>query len=76
VLTQADDEVRRQVLGRRAQDLGFELGDDVADFILARQPRDLARLTALVEALDGYALAAKRRVTVALVREFLSASNV
>ena len=44
----------------------------VADFILARHPRDLARLTSLVEALDGYALAAKRRVTIALVREFLA----
>lgn len=73
VLAQADDGVRRQVLCRRAQDLGFDLGEDVADFILARQPRDLARLASLVEALDGYALAAKRRVTIALVREFLAA---
>lgn len=72
VLAQADDALRRAVLCRRARELGFELGDEAVDFILAREARDLAHLAALVEALDGYALAAKRRVTVSLVREFLA----
>ena len=60
------------MLTRRASDLGFELGADVLAYVLARQSRDLGDLVALVESLDRYALAAKRRVTVALVREFLA----
>lgn len=70
-----DDELRRQVLRQRARDLGFDLGEDVLAYVLARQPRALGQLTALVEQLDRYALAAKRRITVALVREFLDASR-
>lgn len=70
-----DDALRRQVLRQRARDLGVELGDDVLAYVLARQPRALGRLTALLEALDRYALAAQRRITVSLVREFLDASR-
>jgi DnaA family protein len=70
-----DDAQRRQVLRGRARELGFELGDDVLGYLLSRQPRALGHLTALVEDLDRYALAAQRRVTVALVREFLDASG-
>jgi DnaA family protein len=70
-----DDAQRRQVLRWRARELGFELGDDVLGYLLSRQPRALGHLTALVEDLDRYALAAQRRVTVALVREFLDASG-
>lgn len=66
-----DDALRREVLARRARELGIALGGDTLDYILARQPRDLGSLTALVTALDRYALTAKRRVTIALVREFL-----
>ncbi|MFT5445818.1 MAG: DnaA family protein [Gammaproteobacteria bacterium] len=67
-----DDTHRAAVLAQRAADLGFELGADVQAYVLARQPRNLADLTSFVESLDRYALAAKRRVTVALVREFLA----
>lgn len=70
-LAPPDDAQRARVLQQRARDLGFELPDDAVAWVLARRPRDLARLTALVEGLDRYALAAKRRVTLALVREFL-----
>lgn len=69
-----DDMQRRQVLRRRAQDLGFDLGDDVLGYLLSRQPRALGHLAALVEDLDRYALAAQRRITLALVREFLDGS--
>ena len=75
VLLPADDALRRAVLNQQAGELGFELGDDAAEFILSRAPRDLARLSALVASLDRYALAAKRRVTLALVREFLATAD-
>jgi DnaA family protein len=67
------DAHRAAVLGQRATDLGIELGADVLAYVLARQSRDLGDLVALVESLDRYALAAKRRVTVALVREYFAA---
>lgn len=67
-----DDAHRAAVLDQRANDLGFELGADVSAYVLTRQSRDLGDLTSFLESLDRYALAAKRRVTVALVREFLA----
>ena len=75
VLLPPDDALRRAVLNQQASELGFELGDEVAEYILARAPRDLERLSVLVASLDRYALAAKRRVTVVLVREFLAAGE-
>ena len=66
------DAHRAAVLTRRASDLGFELGADVLAYVLARQSRDLGDLVNLLESLDRYALAAQRRVTVALVREYLA----
>lgn len=75
VLAAPDDALRREVLRQRGEALGFELTDDTLTYILARQPRDLGRLTALIDAVDRYALAAKRRVTTALVREYLDGSE-
>ena len=67
-----DDTHRAAVLDQRATDLGFELGADVSAYVLTRQSRDLSDLTSFLASLDRYALAAKRRVTIALVREFLA----
>lgn len=57
--------------GRR----GLVLSDEIAGYLLARVPRDMATLTALLEALDRQALARKRPLTLPLVREVLGASN-
>jgi|SRR6185436_9581882 len=57
--------------GRR----GLVLSDEIASYLLARVPRDMATLTALLEALDRRALARKRPLTLPLVREVLGASN-
>lgn len=67
----ADAQVRA-VLGREAARRGFALGDEVADYLLHRFARDLPSLMRLLEALDGYALARKRSVTVPLLREMLA----
>ena len=45
------------------------LSEEVLAYLLSRLPRDLASLNAVLEALDRYSLAAKRPVTVPLVRE-------
>lgn len=71
-LSAPDDALREQVLRSRAHELGFSLSDDVLHFILSRESRDLHALTGLLEALDRFALASKRRVSVALVRQFLT----
>ncbi len=54
---------------------GLALSDEIAAYLLARVPRDMATLTALLEALDREALTRKRPLTLPLVREVLGASN-
>jgi DnaA family protein len=54
---------------------GLALSDEIAAYLLARVPRDMATLAALLEALDREALARKRPLTLPLVREVLGASN-
>jgi DnaA-homolog protein len=62
-------------LQSEAQRRGLALSDEIAAYLLARVPRDLATLTALLEAIDREALTRKRPLTLPLVREVLEASN-
>jgi DnaA family protein len=50
---------------------GLRLSDEVVGYLLTRLPRDLPSLNDVLDALDRYSLAAKRPVTVPLVREAL-----
>ena len=50
---------------------GLRLPDEVVGYLLTRLPRDLPTLNAVLDALDRYALAAKRPLTLPLVREAL-----
>jgi len=50
---------------------GFALPPEVADYLLARAPRDLNSLRALVDTLDRLSLEQKRAITVPLARELL-----
>jgi len=65
----------RAVLAREAQRRGFTLGEEVVDYLLHRFARDLPSLMRLLDALDGYALARKRAVTVPLLREMLAGAG-
>jgi DnaA family protein len=47
---------------------GFELSDEVARYLLARHPRDLHSLFALLDRLDSATLAAQRRLTIPFLR--------
>ncbi|MEA3195683.1 MAG: DnaA- protein [Betaproteobacteria bacterium] len=60
------DEARRR---------GLSLSSEIAAYLLARVPRDMATLAALLEALDREALTRQRPLTLPLVREVLGASN-
>jgi len=62
-------------LQAEARRRGLTLSDEIAAYLLARVPRDMATLTALLEALDREALTRKRPLTLPLVREVLGASN-
>jgi len=70
-LRDLDDGQRRRAVQLRARSRGFEIPDDVAEYLLRRQRRDLPTLMRLVERLDHSTLAAKRRVTIPFVKTLL-----
>jgi DnaA family protein len=65
---------RRAVLRKEADARGIFLGDDVMDFMLTRFSRDLGSLMQLLDQLDGYALQAKRGITIPLLKSMLEQS--
>lgn len=64
---------RRAALQAYAAARGFAMPDEVTDYLLARAPRDLSSLRALVDTLDRLSLEQKRAITVPLARELLQA---
>lgn len=67
---------RRAAVRDYAAARGFELPSEVMDYLLARAPRDLSSLRALVDLLDRLSLERKRAVTVPLARELLQAARL
>lgn len=65
------DEEKRDALGTQASARGLRLPADALDYLLARAPRDMRSLSALVVALDRYSLEQKRAITLPLLREVL-----
>lgn len=65
------EEDRRAAVQSYAAARGFELPAEVTDYLLARAPRDLSSLRALVDTLDRLSLEQKRAITVPLARELL-----
>ena len=62
----------RAALRREADRRGILLSDEVMDYLLTHLQRDLGHLMALLDRLDGYALAEHRSVTVPLLRKMLA----
>ena len=58
-------------LTAQAQTRGLRLPSGALDYLLARAPRDMRSLTALLEALDRYSLEHQRTITLPLLREVL-----
>jgi DnaA-homolog protein len=69
------EEQARAVLRRESDRRGIVLSDDVMDYLLTRFARDLSHLMALLDRLDGFALAAHRGVTVPLLKKMLAEQN-
>ncbi len=66
-----DDEDKLRALQMRARHLGLELTTQVARFLLSRYPRDLPSLWRLLDRLDHATLAAKRRLTIPFLKQYL-----
>jgi DnaA family protein len=66
-----DDADKAQHLRAEARRRGLELSDEVLAYLLARLPRDLRSLVAIVELLDRHSLERRRPLTVPLAREAL-----
>ena len=64
------DEEKARALDQHARSRGHALPHDVIAYLLTHMPRDMRTLVAVLDALDGYALATKRAITVPLVREW------
>ncbi|HET7268438.1 MAG TPA: DnaA regulatory inactivator Hda [Oleiagrimonas sp.] len=67
---------RRGVLKAFAAARGIQLDDSVLDWLFNRYARDLGALHELLEELDSASLAAKRRITVPFLREYLRDTHV
>jgi DnaA family protein len=68
------DAEKAQALEAHARSRGLALPPDVTAYLLHHLPRDMRTQVAILEALDAYALAARRAITVPLVREWLQAA--
>ncbi len=66
---------RRDAVLRYAAARGFALPPEVADYLLARAPRDMHTLRAMVDLLDRRSLERKRAITVPLARELLQTAS-
>ena len=62
-----------EALARTFAERGLAVAPDVVPWLMTHAPRDLGSLRAIVDAIDGYALARKRAITVPLLREFAQA---
>jgi DnaA family protein len=64
------DAEKEQALHTHAASRGIALPTEVLNYLMTHMPRDLSTQIAILDALDGYALAAKRAITVPLIREW------
>lgn len=67
-----NDRDKLRLLAGAARERGFELPDEVAQFLLARTSRDQRELLGALERLDQASLAQGRRLTIPFVKQTLS----
>lgn len=66
------DAEKADALRLQAAARGLAMTGEVIDTLLTHLPRDMRTLAAALDALDGYALARKRPLTVPLVRQWMT----
>ena len=70
-LTPLTDAEKIEALTAQAESRGLRLPPGALDYVLARAPRDMRSLSALVNALDRFTLEHQRPITLPLLREVL-----
>ena len=65
------DQDKPAALAAYARERGFALADEVIDYLLRHGRRDMRSLLATLDALDRRSLAAKRPITVPMLRDWL-----
>ena len=68
----SDDDSRRMIMKKLAEDRQIILPADVIDYLLVRLPRDIPSLIGALELLTRQALATQRKITVRLAKEALT----
>ena len=66
-----DEKSALLALQGRARSRGFDLPDEVSDYLLKRVARDMHNLFAILDRLDKASLIAKKKLTVPLVKDLL-----
>ena len=72
----SDDESRRMILKKLAEDRQMALPDDVIDQMLLRVRRDIPSLVYALESINRYAISVKRKVSLKLAKEALGLMHV
>ncbi|MDX2164284.1 MAG: DnaA regulatory inactivator Hda [Gammaproteobacteria bacterium] len=70
-LEELNDEEKIAALQKRAQHRGLQLSDEVAQFLIHRVPRDMAKLFEILRHLDRHSLEANRRLTIPFIKKVL-----
>jgi chromosomal replication initiator protein len=71
----SDDDSRRIILRKLAEDRNILLPDEVIDYFLVHLPRDIPALTESLDRLRLFSLASKRKISIRLAREILAQSD-
>ena len=71
-LPPCDDSGRSAILRFRAARRGLEMGEDVAEYIVNRAPRELSLLLELLERLDRASLVEQRALSIPFVKQVLA----
>lgn len=69
------DEEKIRAMKHHATNCGFDLPQEVCDYLLRHERRDLLSLIGTIDALGRYSLANKRQITVPLLRELLQGAS-
>ena len=69
----SDDESRRMILRKLAEDRQMSLPDEVIDLMLLRVRRDIPSLVYALETINRFAIATKRKIGLRLAKEALEA---
>ena len=70
-----DDAEKLLALKQRADSRGFELPDDVANYLLRHYQRQTSALFELLDRLDQHSLAEQRRLTIPFVKQVIEAEE-